>query len=146
MDKHEIIDLFLTLSDRVKLQINEKYQSEFPRQCRYVLVDNVKTKFYKCNLCLESKSLIACGPRNAKDCIRKHHDINHQKLFNATAANRQSDGAEPVNQKKLKTSLSKFQLSHMDKSARDTFGKKLLYGRRQMIYHITLSMKNLVIY
>ena len=124
MDKHEIINLFLTKSDRVKLQINEKYQSEFPHQCRYVLVDDVKTKFYKCDLCLESKSLIACGPRNAKDCIRKHHDINHQKLFNATAAKRQSDGAEPVNQKKLKTSLSKFQLSHMDKSARDTFGKK----------------------
>ena len=125
MDKHEIINLFLTKSDRVKLQIDEKYKIEFPNQCQYVLVDDVKTKFYKCDLCMESKSLIACGPRNAKDCIRRHHDINHQKLFAATTGKRLSDVVGPVNQKKLKTNSSRFQISHVDKIAKDAFGKKI---------------------
>jgi len=125
MDKHEILKLFLTKSDRVKLQKDVKYENEFPHQCQYVLVDGIRTKFYKCDICLDSKSLITCGPRNTKDSIRKHRDFNHEKLFNATSAKRQSDGVGPVNQKKLKTSISRFQISHMDKSARDAFGKKI---------------------
>ena len=125
MDKHEISKLFFTKSDRVKLQKDEKYQIEFPHQCQYVLVDGIKTKFYKCDICLDSKSLITCGPRNTKDSIRKHRDFNHEKLFTATAEKRQSDGVGPANQKKLKTSNSRFQISHVDKVARDDFGKKI---------------------
>ena len=125
MDKHEIISLFSTKSDRIKLQKDPKYEAEFPHKCQYVLVDAIKTKFYKCDICLLAKSLITCGARNTKDSIRKHHESNHEKLFTATTGKRQSEEVGPVNQKKLKTSNSKFQISHVDKTARDDFGKKI---------------------
>ena len=99
MDKHEIINLFSTKSDRVKLLKDQKYEVEFPHQCQYVVVDGIKTKFYKCDICILAKSLITCGARNTKDSIRKHHDSNHEKLFTASTGKRQSDQDGPVNQK-----------------------------------------------
>ena len=140
MDKHEIISLFSTKSDRIKLQKDPKYEAKFPHQCQYVLVDGIKTKFYKCDICLLAKSLITCGARNLKDSIEKHHNSNHEKLFTATTGKRQSEEVGPVNQKKLKTSNSKFQISHVDKTARDDLGRKSPYGRHPMIYHIMLSI------
>ena len=98
---------------------------KFPNQCKYILVDGIRSKFYKCDLCLESKSLITCGARNTKDAIRKHHQHNHDKLFTASGSKRQSELVGPVDQKKLKTSDSRFQISHLDKTAKEDFGKKV---------------------
>lgn len=127
MEKHEILNLILTKSDRVKIKKDEKYEAEFPNQCQLILVDGIKTKFYKCDICVQSKSLITCGARNVKDSIRKHFESNHEKLFAASGAKRQFHGKtlEPVNQKRLKPMNSKFQISHLDKKARENFGKKI---------------------
>ena len=125
MEKHEILNLLLTKSDRIKILKDKKYEVDFPNQCHYIVVDGIKTKFYKCNLCIDTKGLITCGARNVKDSIRKHHEHSHGKFFSSGGGKRQADEIVPVGQKKLKTSNSRFQISHLDKNTRDVFGKKI---------------------
>ena len=113
MNKHEILNLFFTKSDRLKVVKDRKYEKDFPNQCDNVVVDGIKTRFYKCDICTDAKSLITCGQRNIKDSIKKHYDSNHGTLF-TNGTKRQSEAVMPVDQKKLKTSISKFQISHLD--------------------------------
>ena len=111
MDKKEILNLLSHKSERIRVVKDRKYENEFPDQSSYVEIDGEKTRYYKCSLCVGTKCLIKVGDRNTKDSLKKHRIIHGVNLFKigdkcvSTFESGQSD------EKKLKTSSSRFQIS-----------------------------------
>ena len=121
MDKKEILNLLFLKSERIRLVNDQKYENEFPEQSCYVEVDGEKTRYYKCSLCVGTKSLIKVGDRNTKDSLKKHrsiHGVNLFKIGDKRVCNSESGQSD---QKKLKTSSSRFQISQLDSGGKKEF-------------------------
>ena len=122
MDKKEILNLLDNKSERIQVVKDPKYETTFPDQCYYLEVDDKKTRFYKCSLCVGMKSLITCGDRNTKDSIKKHHDRAHGvNLFTIGAKRTKLFESEPSDQKKLKSTTSRFQIGQLDTEGKHEF-------------------------
>ena len=121
MDKKEILNLLFLKSERIRVVKDKKYENEFPDQSSYVEIDGQKTRYYKCSLCVGTKCLIKVGDRNTKDSLKKHsiiHGVNLFKIGDKRVSTMESGQSD---QKKLKTSLSRFQISQLDSGGKKEF-------------------------
>ena len=125
MDKKEILNLLLIKSERIQLVKDQKYGEAFPEQSHYVEIDGQRTRFYKCSMCTGAKGLIKVGDRNTKDTLKKHSILHGVNLFQIGEKRVNTFESGSSNQKKLKTSSSRFTVSQLDSEGKKEFQRSI---------------------